>query len=388
MKNKLSKLLLSMFLMLLFTTPAYPLDRTAPLIIDHSCSTLPSIPMNWIDSVQANQRLHYAHTSHGGQLTTGLDRIENADPAYNAARGSKYLPTVADAFCIFDGQENDTYISPDEYWEEKKGMDYTRDVLNNNPTINASMWSWCCQVNDYSEEKVQAYLDSITALEGEFPNVTFIYITGNAQTTGSGGYNRYLRNEQIRQYCISNNKVLFDFADLDSWWYNPSTEGWEFASYEYESHTVPVEHEQFHGSEAGHTTYESCEQKGRAVWWMMSRLANWQGTTSASEDNLKKPEEFMLNQNYPNPFNPTTTIRYDLPEKSKVVLTVYDLIGSEICTLVNERQSAGLKSIEWDARNASGKTVNSGVYVYQLRVSDSSGKAGAKIQSKKMIFLK
>ena len=247
------------------------------LIIDHICTDTSLIPMQWIDSVQLNKKLHYAHTSHGGQLTTGVQRIENNDPDYSIAIGYSYLPQEPGAFCIFDGQENDTYISPNEYWETAYGMNLTRDVLNNNPTINASMWSWCCQVNGASEGYIQAYLDSITQLETEFPNVTFIYMTGNAQTTGPAGYNRYLRNQQIRQYCIDNNKVLFDFADLDSWWFNPANYEWEHATYEYNGNDVPMEHPQFNGNQAGHTTYESCEQKGKAVWWMMSELAGWQG---------------------------------------------------------------------------------------------------------------
>ncbi|MCD4744994.1 MAG: hypothetical protein K8R58_01705, partial [Bacteroidales bacterium] len=66
------------------------------IIINHTCEDLSQIPMSWIDSVQANQKWHYAHTSHGGQLTTGLERIENNDPAYNIARGYSTLPNVPD----------------------------------------------------------------------------------------------------------------------------------------------------------------------------------------------------------------------------------------------------------------------------------------------------
>ncbi len=82
----------------------------------------------------------------------------------------------------------------------------------------------------------------MTVLETEYPDVIFIYMTCNAQGTGAEGYNRYLRNEQIREYCSENEKVLFDFADLDAWWYNSNTEEWDQATYDYSGHTVPVEH--------------------------------------------------------------------------------------------------------------------------------------------------
>ncbi len=243
--------------------------------IDHLCANPNEIPAQWIDSVQANVRLHYAHTSHGGQLTTGLDLLENDNPSYDVAIGSSLLPDVTGALRIFDGQENDTYITPDMFWETSDGMNMTRAVLNNNPTINVCMWCWCTQLDYYNQEQVQAYLDSMSVLEDEFTGVTFVYMTGNTQNTGSEGYNRYLCNQQIRQFCENNSRILYDFADLDAWWYNPSTAIWEQNTYSWSGKTIPVENEQFNGNEAGHTTFESCRQKGIAGWWLLATIDGW-----------------------------------------------------------------------------------------------------------------
>jgi len=372
MKNKLTIMGIFIFMTIPFILVTYS-SIDAAIIIDHLCTDLSEIPLSWIDSVQANCRLHYAHTSHGGQLTIGLERIENTDSTYKIARGISYLPTVPGSFCIFDGQEGDSYITPDEYWETVAGMNLTRDVLNNNSTINSSMWSWCCQMDGYSESQIQAYLDSITTLEGEYPDVTFIYMTGNAQAEGSGGNNRYLRNEQVRQYCITNDKVLFDFADLDSWWYNPASEEWEYSTYDYGGDSIPVEHPQFNGDQGGHTTFESCEQKGKAVWWMMAQLAGWSGTFVTEGGNTKSLI-FSLNQNYPNPFTTSTTIILTLPSEGHraegVELNIYDITGRLVRIIVPEFQSSRVQRVEWDGKSDSGEILPGGIYFYILETND------------------
>ena len=100
-------------------------------------------------------------------------------------------------------------------------------------------------------------------------------------------------------------------------------------------------------------------------------------STFIPEGNI--PQNYSLHQNYPNPFNPTTTIHYDLPKTSNVVLKVYDIIGQEVKTLVNDIQTAGEKSVVWDGRNSAGQIVSSGVYIYSLQ-------AGNEVHSRKMIF--
>jgi hypothetical protein len=93
------------------------------------------------------------------------------------------------------------------------------------------------------------------------------------------------------------------------------------------------------------------------------------------------PSQYTLHQNYPNPFNPITTLRYDLPEDAVVNITIYDIMGREIRTLVNSAQDAGFKSIIWNATNDYGKPVSAGVYLYKIQ-------AGEFVQTKKMVLLK
>ncbi len=81
-------------------------------------------------------------------------------------------------------------------------------------------------------------------------------------------------------------------------------------------------------------------------------------------------KSYCSSQNYPNPFNSTTTIKYSLFDNSKVALKIFNLVGEEIVTLVDKFQSAGEKSVAWDGRDRSRQLVNSGVYIYSLRIGD------------------
>jgi len=93
------------------------------------------------------------------------------------------------------------------------------------------------------------------------------------------------------------------------------------------------------------------------------------------------PKVFALHQNYPNPFNPTTQLRYDLPEQAFVQLTIYDLLGRQVTTPVNQVEEPGYRSVTWNGTDAQGKSVSAGMYLYVI-------KAGDFVQTRKMILLK
>lgn len=96
---------------------------------------------------------------------------------------------------------------------------------------------------------------------------------------------------------------------------------------------------------------------------------------------METPNKFTLHQNYPNPFNTVTSLRYNLPEQSDVRIIIYDILGKQVITLINQSQDAGFKSVIWDATNDRGKPVSAGVYLYQIQT-------GEFIQTKKMVLLK
>lgn len=94
------------------------------------------------------------------------------------------------------------------------------------------------------------------------------------------------------------------------------------------------------------------------------------------EDSFTSVQKFHVEQNYPNPFNPITKINYSLPQLGFVSLKIYDLLGEEVTTLINEEKSAGTHEIEFD-----GSSLSSGIYIYRIQAGDF-------ISSKKFILMK
>ena len=101
----------------------------------------------------------------------------------------------------------------------------------------------------------------------------------------------------------------------------------------------------------------------------------------SNDESNQLPTAFNLYNNYPNPFNPTTQIRYNLSEDAMVSITIYDIMGRSIRSLVNSKQTAGYRSIRWDGKNNLGDPVSAGMYIYTIQ-------AGEFRQTKKMVLLK
>jgi len=123
------------------------------------------------------------------------------------------------------------------------------------------------------------------------------------------------------------------------------------------------------------------------------------GSTTLSSSNLKLvlmgskndgllPKVYALQQNYPNPFNPTTSIQYQLPFDSRVIVKIYDIMGKEVRSLIDDNQEAGFKSIEWNSTNNSGNVVASGVYFYRITATNMAEPSKIFVDTKKMMLLK
>lgn len=178
------------------------------VIIDHSCTDISQIPEFWINRAKSDFKLSYGHTSHGSQIVTGMNILKGMP-------GSLYWfdhSGTEGGLSLHDYEPSGDLGNPDRTtWAAR-----TRALLDNpSNDRNLIMWSWCGQVSNATEADINTYLTLMDQLEQDYPDVTFIYMTGHLDGTNEIG-NLNQRNNQIRNYCLANNKILFDFAEIES----------------------------------------------------------------------------------------------------------------------------------------------------------------------------
>ncbi len=115
-----------------------------------------------------------------------------------------------------------------------------------------------------------------------------------------------------------------------------------------------------------------CHILEHAARGMMSFLQVIDNETFVEGGLASVPETYYLQQNYPNPFNPETKIRFELPQGNRVLVKVYNILGAEVGTLLDEQLDAGIHEVSWDGKDTNGIAMASGLYFYQLRVGEVS----------------
>jgi hypothetical protein len=174
----------------------------------------------------------------------------------------------------------------------------TRAYLNDaaNADVNVVIWSWCGQASGYTQqEMIDYYLAPMSQLEQDYPNIIFVYMTGHSDGTGESG-NLHQRNQQIRAYCHANDKVLYDFYDIethdpdgnyygdklvnDNCAYDSDGNGSRDANWAVDWQNAHTQGLDRYTCTSAHSQPLNANRKAYAAWWLWAVLGGWGSSVS------------------------------------------------------------------------------------------------------------
>ncbi len=279
--------------------------ETGLSFIGHAEADLTAIPEDAIQQAKDTLHIAYQHTSHGSQLITGLNSLAS-------------YPDYGDRYAMSDSGEGDALdlddngipadvsdLSQGDSEDENGDTPWavgTRALLDDsaNDHINVVMWSWC-SINGHD---AQRYVDNMEKLIEEYPDVTFVFMTGHAEGTGEDMTENgvHYNNQLIREHCRENERWLFDFADIEA--FDPDGEyyldanmndalsygdghnwgsEWIAANPEHDYSKLTMGTDGFDGTQGcAHSDSPAeaninCVLKGVGAWHLFARIAGWSG---------------------------------------------------------------------------------------------------------------
>lgn len=259
------------------------------VVIDHRHTDITALTQAQIDRAKSVLHIAYGHTSHGSQLTTGMTGLVGF-----ANGGGKGLTLFNNAFAWNHGGTGGALDLHDGAMDGDVGyypnwVNNTKAYLDNpaNSNVNVVIWSWCGQMTSKfaSGTLTNEYLAPMSRLETSYPNVIFVYMTGHVDIGQDAGQKAAC--QVIRDYCIANNKVLYDFADIEH--YDPDGTYYEYVDDNCGVYTSPgsgparnwatswqashVKGMDWYECSSAHSQALNANQKAYAAWALWCALA-------------------------------------------------------------------------------------------------------------------
>ncbi|MCP4118840.1 MAG: hypothetical protein GY737_26290 [Desulfobacteraceae bacterium] len=291
MKNRTAYAAVFLFFLMMPVTAM----GTAPVIIDHDCTRIWEIPESAIEKAVADLHIAYGHTSHGSQLISGMGTNNGSQlDTFMTANGATPELYKWNNGGTDNALDLHNYFVPGDLGNPNRTTwaQRTRAYLDDpdNSEVNVVIWSWCGQAAT-SIANIDIYLNLMEGLIADYPHVKFVFMTGHLNGTGPTG-RLHLANEHIRAHCRTHNRILYDFADIES--YDPdglvnymALNGTDNCDYDsdnngsrdrnwagdwQDSHTLGVD---WWASGAAHSQHLNGNRKGYAAWWLWAVLAGW-----------------------------------------------------------------------------------------------------------------
>ena len=363
-KNFLKTILASLTMLISISCNSSYNDPTPAdsMIIDHSCTNIFKIPVEYIEEAKQKLVIAYGHTSHGSQLVTGMENLDQFMTGHGYTEGLFNFSYDGEnnSLALQDTPFDDAYdLGNPNFTEWYKS---TREYLNNHSEVNVVMWSWCGEASYATTSEISLYLSQMNQLENDFPDVTFVYMTGHLDGSGVEGQLN-VNNNQIRDYCRNNKKILYDFADIES--YDPdgnvnymelnandncdyNTTGGDSRNWALDWQSSHTENVDWYSCDPAHTQALNGNRKALAVWWLFARMAGWSPNATSASFNIKNENSFSweMAENH-------LKIHFEKPQKIHKT-EMYDLKG-QLLFSENYNTTSSAIAIPVGQLNVSGK---------------------------------